>query len=172
MRWSLRLAALTAVVAPAAAGAAALAITKTATVISDGVNLLNPKMLPGAVVDYALTVDNPNSVINPVGAVVITDELPTGVVLRVDGYGAGTSPIEFADGNLLGTGLLGSGLSLTYRGLGDTTDGVQFYDGTTWNYTPVSTGGYDARVRAIRVTLSGTQVSGSRFRLRFRVKLQ
>lgn len=163
--------ALAALACPATLGAAALTVTKTATAVSDGVSTLNPRMLPGALVDYAITVDNPNIITTTVGTVVITDTLPDNVALRVDGYGTGTSPIEFNDGSLLGTGLLGSGLSLTYRGPGNATDGVEFFDGTTWDYTPTSSGGFDPRVRAVRVTLAGNQVAGTRFRLRFRVKL-
>lgn len=172
MRTRCYLVALVAMLTPVAVGAAALTITKSATVVSDGVNAVNPRALPGALVDYALSVNNPNLVTSPVGSVVIVDTLPEDVALGVDGYAGGPAPIEFADGSLLGTGVLASGLSLTYRGLGDTTDGVEFFDGSSWSYTPISSGGFDPRVRAVRVTLTGTQVSGTSFRLRFRVKLQ
>ena len=71
------------------------------------------------------------------------------------------------------TGLIGSNLTLNYKGLRDATDGVEFSsDGVTWTYQPTSTGGYDANVRAIRVTLTGTQAASSRFRLRYRTMLR
>lgn len=156
----------------AAVHAAGLVVTKSSSVVSDAVSTLNPKALPGATVDYSLVVENTNGLLSGtvVRQVVITDTIAPGVKLYVGDYGAaGSGPIEFADGNLLGTGLLSSGVSLTYRGLADTTDGIEFSDGTSWSYRPVSTGGYDANVRAVRVTLSGTQIPTSRFRLRYRV---
>ena len=156
--------------------AAALVVTKSATVVADQVNTLNPKAIPNAVIDYALRVDNPNTVLSgqAIGGVVIQDTIPTTVVLRVADYGgAGSGPVEFADGSLLGLGLLGSGLSYSFSGLSSSTDGLEFYDGTNWSYTPVAdAGGYDAKVRAVRVKLTGAQAASSAFRLRFRVKLK
>ncbi len=169
---------LAALLAPlAAAQAAPLAVTKTAAVVADQVNALNPKALPNATVDYAIRVDNPNTLLSgqAIAAVMIQDTIPTNVVLRVADYGsAGSGPVEFMDGNLLGLGLLGSGLNYGFTSLASTTDGLEFSnDGTTWTYTPVpDAGGYDANVRAIRVRLTGTQAAGSAFRLRFRVRLK
>lgn len=171
-----RLLALALLAAPAAAQAAALVVTKTSAIVADQVNAVNPKALPGATVDYAIRVDNPNTVLsgNAVGAVVIADTIPATVTLRVADYGAaGSGPVEFADGNLLGLGLLGSGLGYSYAGLASATDGLEFYNGVTWSYTPVADAqGYDANVRAVRVKLTGTQAFSSSFRLRFRVRLK
>jgi uncharacterized repeat protein (TIGR01451 family) len=155
----------------AAVHAAGLTIVKSSVVVADSVNVANPKALPGATVDYSLLVSNPNSVISGTTfkTVVISDTIPANTVLRVDDYATpGAGPIEFTDGGLLG--LLGSNLSLVYKGLSDDTDGVEFYDGTTWNYHPTS--GYDPAVRAIRITLTGTQAVSSSFRLRFRVMVK
>jgi len=167
---------LLAVATPGAASAAALVVTKSVTVVADQISTLNPRALPGSTIDLSLTVDNPNGALsgNVVGQVKIVDTIPSYLKLQVIDYStAGAGPIEFNDGSLLGAGLIGSGLSLTYRGLGDTTDGVEFStDGVTWTYKPVSTGGYDANVRAIRITLTGTQASLSRFRLRYRTMLR
>ena len=172
MTRAFRLVALLAVGVPVALHAAsALTITKSSVVVADSVNALNPKALPGATVDYALLVDNPNGLLSgsPFRSVVISDVLSANTVLRTDDYDtAGMGPIEFADGNLLG--LTGSGLALSYKGLADDTDGVEFSNGITWSYHPGA--GFDPNVRAIRVTLTGTQAVLSTFRLRFRVKVK
>ncbi|WP_174280653.1 hypothetical protein [Sphingomonas bacterium] len=170
--------ALALALAASPAAAADLSITKTSSVVADNVNALNPKALPGATVDYAITVTDPllNGVlpIKVVAAVTIVDAVPANTSLRVADYGAaGSGPVEFADGSLLGTGLLASGVGYSFASLASMADGVDFSsDGVTWTYVPTpDANGYDARVKAIRVRLTGTQVAGTAFRLRFRVKL-
>lgn len=161
---------------PSALSAAALVVTKSVAVVADQVSTLNPKALPGSTIDVSLTVDNPNTILsgNVVGQVKIVDTIPVYLKLQVTDYSAaGAGPVEFNDGSLLGTGLIGSNLSLSYKGLTDSTDGVEFStDGINWTYQPVSTGGYDANVRAIRVTMTGLQAPSSRFRLRYRTMLR
>lgn len=160
---------------PFPAAANALAVTKTATVVSDPLANAAPKSLPGAVVDYRVLFTNPlGNVTQPVRAIVIADTLPTNVVLRVSDIAtAGKGPIEFADGNLLGLGLLGSGLSCPFVSLASTTDCVEFSNGTSWSYVPVpDADGYDANVRAIRVSPVTTFTTGGSFQLRYRVKIR
>ncbi|KQU62518.1 hypothetical protein ASG67_01230 [Sphingomonas sp. Leaf339] len=53
-----------------------LTVTKSATVLSDGVSTLNPKALPGAVVQYCLTVQNA-TLLTAANNVNLTDVLPT-----------------------------------------------------------------------------------------------
>ncbi|MBJ6122101.1 hypothetical protein JAO74_09885 [Sphingomonas sp. BT553] len=53
-----------------------LTVTKSATVLSDGVSTLNPKALPGAVVQYCLTVQNA-TLLTAANNVNLTDILPT-----------------------------------------------------------------------------------------------
>ena len=53
----------------------ALTITKSALVLSDGVNTLNPKALPGATVQYCLLVNNGTALTGADG-VVLTDVVP------------------------------------------------------------------------------------------------
>ena len=161
---------------PATLGAAGLTVTKTSTIVADGMGTLSPKALPGALVDYQLLVASPpGNLLATVANVTVTDVLPATVKLRVADLVAGNGPIEFVDGNLLGLGLLGSGLGYSYAGLGSAADGVDFSDngGVTWTYVPVpDAGGFDPRVRAIRVRLAGSQVAGSGFRLRLRVAIR
>ena len=173
MRGTRRLFALIAALLPlAAVHAAALVVTKSSVVIGDSVSTVFPKALPGASVDYAILVNNPNGILSgqSIGAVQISDTIPANMIFSTANYGGANGPIEFTDGDLLGLGLLGSGLTYSFRGFADDTDSVEFFDGVTWSYRPVA--GVDPSVRAIRVTLSGTQRALSSFRLRFRVRVK
>ena len=173
MRGGRRLFALIAAVLPlAAVHAAALVVTKSSSVVEDAVSTTFPKALPGASVDYAIVVNNPNGLLSgqSIGAVQISDTIPDNMVFSTANYGGANGPIEFTDGDLLGLGLLGSGLGYSFRGFADDTDSVEFFNGVTWSYRPVA--GLDPAVRAIRVTLSGTQRASSSFRLRFRVRVK
>lgn len=160
---------------PAPLAAAGLTVTKTTSVASDGISIL-PKALPGALVDEAVLVVSPlGNGLAAIAGVAVTDTIPITVKLCLaDLGGAGSGPVEFADGNLLGLGLLGSGLSYRYASLASTTDAVDFSaDGVTWSYVPVAdAAGCDVNVRAIRVRLTGTQTAGSGFRLRYRVAIR
>ncbi|WP_174298205.1 hypothetical protein [Sphingomonas bacterium] len=158
-----------------AATAASLQIAKSSSVVADQVSTLNPRALPGSDIDFALVVTNPTqNALATVGKVVIVDTIPIQARLRVTDYGAaGSGPVGFTDGSLLGLGLAGSGLTYGFAGLASATDGLEFStDGSNWTYTPVpDAGGFDGRVRAIRVTLSGTQAPASAFRLQYRTRL-
>lgn len=155
-------------------GAAPLTITKTATAISDPLANTLPRTIPGAVVDYKVLAVNPlANATTPVRSVVLTDPLPANMILRVSDLNAGKGPVEFADGNLLGTGLLASGLSYTYSAAAPATDGLEFWNGATWTYQPVAdANGYDVNVRAVRVTLTGTFTAATQFQLRYRMKIR
>ena len=70
-----------------------LSVTKTAAVISDGVNTINPKALPGAIVQYCLTVTN-STLLTPASGVNLTDVIPANTTyvpgsITVGGIGAG-----------------------------------------------------------------------------------
>jgi uncharacterized repeat protein (TIGR01451 family) len=68
----------------------ALTVTKTALVISDPVNgSLNPKPLPGAVVQYCLLVNNATSGTSATN-VVLTDVVPTGTTFVAGSISMGT----------------------------------------------------------------------------------
>ncbi len=53
----------------------ALTVTKTARVLTDGVNVLNPKPLPGATVEYCFVVQNA-TLLTPANNVTLTDVIP------------------------------------------------------------------------------------------------
>ncbi|MET0361314.1 MAG: hypothetical protein ABW048_06135 [Sphingobium sp.] len=173
IRWLLPLmAALLFAAVPAIA--APLTVTKRAQTISDPLGNLLPRAIPGAEVDYTVTINNPNGVLAAVSGVTFADAIPAGTQLKVADLALLIpGPVEFIDGNVLG--LLGSGLSYGYTSLRATGDGLQFSsdNGVTWDYQPVADGnGCDVRVTNIRVSLTGLQVAGSSFALRFRVRLR
>lgn len=168
-------AALAAMLAVAPAAADPLVLTKSVTTVSDPLGNTVPRALPGSVTDYRTLVNNPlANLARPVRSVVLVEPLPANVILYVrDLAGAGKGPVEFADGSLLGTGLASSGLSLSYSTTAPAGDGVEFSDGASWAYQPVpDANGYDARVRAIRLTLSGTFATNTSFQLRYRVRIR
>lgn len=160
---------------PVTATADALNATKSATVVSDPVDTIAPKAIPGAIVDYRVLFTNPlGNTLSPVRITQIDDVLPTRVILRVtDLSGTGKGPVEFVEGSLLGTGLLASGLTCTFTSLASTSDCFDFFDGSSWTYQPVpDADGFDANVRAIRVKPTSTFTTGGAFQIRYRVKIR
>ena len=135
---SLTLCSVALLLQPFPALADSLAATKTVTVVPDPVGSIIPRSLPGAIADYKVLFTNPiANLTKPVRNIVVEDQLPTNVVLRVsDLAGVGSGPIEFIDGSVIGTGLLGSGLNCAFVSLGSTSDCVEFSDGSNWAYGP------------------------------------
>lgn len=171
MKWTIIL--LVAVGTAIPALAAPLDVTKTALVVSAPVPTTVPRSIPGAQVDYTITLSNPvTNLANTVRNIAFEDPLPADMVLRVADLGAGGSgPVAFVNGAVLGLG--DSGLTYAFSGLGSTTDGVDFWNGLTWSYTPVpDADGFDPAVRAIRVKPTGTFKTSGSFTLRFRVKIR
>ena len=160
---------------PGVATADPLTVTKTVTAVADPLGNLFPRSIPGSTADYRTRATNPSAnALVPVRNVRLEEPLAANLILYVgDLAGAGKGPVEFADGSLLGLGLAGSGLTYNYVALTAEGDALEFSDGSSWGYQPVpDAAGYDARVRAIRVTLGGTFASGTTFQLRYRVKIR
>ena len=70
-----------------------LSIVKSATVLSDGVSALNPKALPGAIVQYCLTVTNA-TLLTPATGINLADVIPANTTyvpgsISVGGLGTG-----------------------------------------------------------------------------------
>ncbi len=158
------------------AAADPLVVTKSATVISDPVGTaITPRSIPGALVDYKLLCQNPlANALKTVKAIVVEDMLAPNVILRVrDIAVAGKGPVEFNDGSVLVAGLAASGLAYNFVSLANASDGIEFYNGSVWTYTPVADAdGFDANVRGIRVTTTATFSAGTQFQLRYRVKIR
>jgi uncharacterized repeat protein (TIGR01451 family) len=77
--------------------AAALAVAKTSTVISDPFNLLvNPKAIPGATVEYAITLTNTGA--QAASVVSISDPVPANTAFATGTYNAGASSVQIQVG--------------------------------------------------------------------------
>ena len=148
-----------------------LGLVKLSTVVSDPINgTINPKAIPGAIVEYRLILTNPADVAVDPDSIVVTDMLPPEVqLLASDIGGLGSGPVAFEDGTP------SSGLSYLFAGLGDTNDDVEFSSdgGATWTYVPIPGGdGADPVVDAIRIRPKGGFNPGNaQFTLKFRVRI-
>lgn len=115
--------------------------------------------IPGADMLYTFVLTNSGG--SPVDAstLVITDTLPAGVTFfggDVDGTGPATGPFDFTPGT--------SGLTLPNTGIAYSSNG-----GTTWTYQASTT--YDASVKALRLTPSGSLAANSSATIRFRARV-
>jgi len=150
--------------------------SKTSTVVSDPVNgTVNPKRIPGAVIDYTLSIANTGEgTVDPDGVAVV-DPIPASTRLFVgDLGGAGSGPVDFVNGSAP------SGLTWTYAALGHGADDLDFSNdgGTTWTHVPApDAAGFDIsgtthlRMRP-KGTLAGSTGGGNpSFQLRFRVRI-
>lgn len=146
-----------------------LTIEKLVSVLSDPVTgSVNPKSIPGAVVEYFIDVTNLGTT-SP-NQVVLVDDLPSEMELFVgdlDGLG---EPFEFIDGGIAGTS---SGLSYDFTSLGNTGDSVEFSrnGGATYDYVPIpGIDGYDDNVNGLRFTFQGSFDNSGTPTLRLRVR--
>lgn len=159
---------------PAPALADPINVSKTVTAVSDPMGNLVPRSIPGAVLDYSVTLANPlTNIGKPVRGIQFEDPIPTNMVLRVADLGSsGSGPVVFTNGAIV-LGIGDSGLTYGFTSLSSTTDSIEFYNGSSWTYTPVpDANGYDANVRAIRIKPITTFKTGGSFSVRFRVKLR
>ncbi len=148
-----------------------LTISKSSAVLSDPVNLTNPKAIPGSIQQYTIDVSNGGSAPNDVDTLAISDDLPAGVLLR---FGVGDDPITFTDTNA-------SGLTYSFVSLGDAGDDIEFYNnGGTTLVTPTVVGNTDATVPPIdRIIIrpkgsfnNSTVAPFPSFRIQFNVEVQ
>ncbi len=146
-----------------------LTLTKTSAVVSDPVNgASDPKAIPGAFVDYTVSLSNQGiGQVDP-GTVEITDPVPPNTALYVDTSGG--APISFVDGSP------SSGLTYNYVSdlrFTDNAGGVGPFD-----YAPVPDAqGFDPLVTAYRIILggamNGSSVGGDpSFSIVFRVRIE
>jgi Surface adhesin CshA non-repetitive domain 2 len=137
-----------------------LTITKSWTLVSDPINgTTNPKMIPGAIVDYDITITNTGTGPVDLSTVIINDPVPGNLATFV-----GASAVTFINGTPT------SGLSFAYPG------------NVTWTRTGglplVPDGaGYDSAVTNIRIAPTGTMPAASpsgqpNFTMRFRTRIQ
>lgn len=133
----------------------ALTVVKSSSVVSDPQNgTTNPKAIPGALMNYTVTVTNTNAGTADAATTTVTDAVPANMRLYVgDVGGVGSGPVAFTNG------ATSSGLSYSYTSLASTTDGISFSNngGSTYTYTPVpDANGYDSNVTHFRISPTGT----------------
>jgi uncharacterized repeat protein (TIGR01451 family) len=143
---------------------AELVIQKSSTVISDPVNgTNNPKLIPGAIVEYSITVRNVGVGAVDSSSIIITDIMPPEMA-----FATGT-PVTFTNGSPA------SGLSAFNAG---TMVRFSSASGGAAPYTYAPVGAFDANVRGIRITPSGTMIAATSgtsqpsFTIRFRARLE
>lgn len=146
-----------------------LSVTKISSIFSDPTNgTTNPKAIPGALVDYLITVSNSGVSATNAGSVVISDAGPANAKLCFDANGTGL-PVAFTDGSPT------SGVTYNYVALGDAGDSLQFSNdsGATWTYSPTADAdGCDAAITNFRITTGGQFKPSTSFTLRTRYKIQ
>jgi subtilisin-like proprotein convertase family protein len=144
-----------------------LSVTKVSSLISDPVNLgSNPKAIPGALVEYLISVGNNGTAATDANSVVVIDNGPADAKLcqitRIGG------PVVFTDPG-------GSGLTYSFASLSSGADSLEFSNdnGASWAHVPVADGqGCDASVTAFRVRPGGGLAAGRSVALRVRYIIQ
>lgn len=143
---------------------ALLEISKTSTVISDPVNgTTNPKLIPGAVVEYAITVLNVGAGVVDASSIVLLDVMPPEMAFAVG------TPVTFTNGTpTSGLNAFNANTMVTYS---QASGGAAPY-----TYTP--TGSFDPNVRGIRIAPTGTMAAATsatnrpNFTVRFRAQVR
>ena len=139
-----------------------LNVTKISSVLSDPVNgSTNPKAIPGALVEYLITVSNTGGGATDADSVIVLDDSPADAKICL---------ISAAGGPVIYSGS-GTGLTYTFASIGSTADDLEFSndDGTTFAYTPVADAdGCDTNVTDFRLNPSGAMNGGTSFTLRVR----
>ena len=142
---------------------------KTSSLFSDPVNgTTSPKAIPGAFVDYTVTLSNQGIGQVDSGTVEITDPVPANTSLFVDtGSGA---PIVFVDGT--------PSSGLTYNYVTDLRFSNNAGGAAPFNYTPVPDAqGFDPLVTGFQIVFGGAMNGSSgagdpSFNIVFRVRIE
>ena len=145
-----------------------ISVTKVSSIVGDPVNgTTNPKAIPGATVEYLITVSNTGTGAADLDSLMVLDNGPADAKMCQITRPGG--PVIFADPG--GT----SGLSYTFGGLSAATDDVEFSNdnGSSFAYTPVADGDdCDAAVTDFRLRPDGAFAGGSSITLRVRYQVE
>ena len=152
-------------------GSVILSLQKTSFTAQDPINnTSNPKSIPGAYIDYTLTVTNTGDSSPDTDTTVISDQITDDLVLYTGDLDGSGSPFVFTDSNCPPTSTsTSSNLTLDYPA------DVTFKNGAGMTVTPSSS--FDSAVRSFEINLSGmmnNSSSGSTpcFTVRFRAQIQ
>jgi uncharacterized repeat protein (TIGR01451 family) len=147
-----------------------VSVTKTSVSFSD--TLGGDFALPGADVEYLITVQNSGNAPPNHDSVIVTEALPSELALVITDFAPGSGPLQYLDGSPL------TGLSCPFLTLASTTDCYSFStDGSNFNYTPSDSGdGTDPSITHVRAIPTGfmapnTGSGATSFTLRFKAKI-
>lgn len=147
---------------------ASLSVTKVSSVISDPVNgTVNPKAIPGAIVEYVIQVTNTGDGSSDADSVLITD-IPSSDT-RMCLLGEASGPVTFSENS--GS----SGLTYAFQNLSSSTDDLEFSNdnGATWLHSPTpDADGCDATISGFRVNPKGSFAPASSVEVRVRFRVQ
>ncbi|MFU7528125.1 proprotein convertase P-domain-containing protein [Qipengyuania sp. ASV99] len=145
-----------------------LSVSKVSSIISDPVNgATNPKALPGASVDYLITVTNTGSEPADADSVMVWDDGPADAKMCLISRSGG--PVIFADPGS------NSGLSYSFSSLGSGADDLEFSndDGVSFTYVPSDDGtGCDTAITDFRVRPGGSFLGGGNFTITVRYQIE
>ena len=155
---------ITCIITNTSVSTAILVIQKTSTVISDPVNgTTNPKAIPGAIIEYTITVRNEGNRAVDANSLVILDLMPDEMAL-VPG-----TPVTFTNGSTTsGLNTFNAATMVRYAST----------PGTAGPFTYTPTGVADRNVRTIRIAPTGTMAAASStasqpsFTIRFRARVE
>lgn len=120
-------------------GNATLIVSKTSTIMSDGVSTANPKSVPGAIVRYTITVQNTGNLSVDANSIVIVDAFPPNFTLDA------STPFTFTEGaRVSNLNAFNQSTMVTYSNTGSAP------------FTASLGSGFNAAIRAIRFTPTGT----------------
>ncbi|MFC3713941.1 hypothetical protein ACFOMD_15310 [Sphingoaurantiacus capsulatus] len=142
---------------------AGLAAQKTSVVFSDPVNdTTNPKRIPGAAVDYTITITNNAGATVDNNTVILSDALPAEADFFAGNY-AGGNTFEFTANS---SGLTCSASCISYS----TMASPSVSNDAHWTHVPAGVGPTfaDPAIRHIRFKTLGSMVDGSSITLKYR----
>lgn len=121
------------------AGNATLVVSKTSTVLSDGVSAANPKSIPGAIIRYTITVQNTGNLSVDANSIVIVDAFPPNFTLDA------STPFTFTEGTRPSNlNAFNQSTMVTYSNTGSAP------------FTAPLGSGYNSAIRAFRYAPTGT----------------
>ncbi|MCA0977836.1 DUF11 domain-containing protein [Qipengyuania flava] len=147
-----------------------LNVTKVSHVVSDPVNgATNPKAIPGALVEYLISVTNTGKEATDPNSLIVRDNTPVDAKMCLTTFAGNSGPILFSAGSP------SSGLNYSFTALNDSSDHLDFSSdgGASWAYTPSpDADGCDAAITHFRLRPTGAFAASSTFtaRVRFIVK--
>ncbi|WP_339691707.1 hypothetical protein [uncultured Parasphingorhabdus sp.] len=150
-----------------------VAIALSSSIVTSPVGMGDAaRAVPGALVDYSVSVTGPLDNASPATSFAIIDMIPDQLSLFVgDLSQAGTGPAAFIDND--------SGLEFGFDGLASLTDSIEFSSdgGATFDYTPVADAdGFDQNVTHIKLRPRGALMPVNekyeRFSIRYRMKVK